>query len=204
MGRGLQTFRRYFEHSVMSRKKGKKDLKMVGQIENEEIVALQKKTSLTAAEIKEQHQVFKKMCPKGLMTKKQFLDNSSELLGEEGSFMAERLFNVFDDDKNGTMDFGEFILATNCTSLSDPQAKVSWIFDVFDEDGGGTIEIDEVINLVIGLFTMGGQEVEQEVVLACVKDIIDTLDEDGDGNITKDEFVRNATKSDFISSLVTD
>ena len=25
---------------------------------------------------------------------------------------------------------------------------------------------------VIGLFTMGGQEVEQEVVLACVKDII--------------------------------
>ena len=52
----------------MSRKKGKKDLKkVVGQIENEEIVALQKKTSLTAAEIKEQHQVFKKMCPKGLV-----------------------------------------------------------------------------------------------------------------------------------------
>ena len=34
------------------------------------------------------------------------------------------LCSVFDDDKNGTMDFGEFILATNCTSLSDPQAKV--------------------------------------------------------------------------------
>ena len=107
---------------------------------------------------------------------------------------------------------------------------------------------------------MGGQEVEQEVVLACVKDIIgqilcginlfntikskasvicerfcesisfsahsvifllrcqilfgqitwiiqffsDTIDEDGDGNITKDEFVKNATKSDFIKSLVTD
>ena len=31
---------------------------------------------------------------------------------------------VFDDDKSGTMDFGEFVLATNCTSLSDPQAKV--------------------------------------------------------------------------------
>ena len=34
------------------------------------------------------------------------------------------VISVFDDDKNGTMDFGEFILATNCTSLSDPQAKV--------------------------------------------------------------------------------
>ena len=61
-------FDRYFERTAMSRKKGKKDLKkVVGQIENEEIAALQKKTSLTAAEIKEQHQVFKKMCPKGLV-----------------------------------------------------------------------------------------------------------------------------------------
>ena len=92
------------------------------------------------------------------MTKKQFLDNSPELLGDEGSFMAERLFKlsstsliinnqhqhvamtiitnivivlcpcpmsrVFDDDKSGTMDFGEFVLATNCTSLTDPLAKV--------------------------------------------------------------------------------
>ena len=32
----------------------------------------------------------------------------------------------------------------------------------------------------------------------------DTIDEDGDGNITKDEFVKNATKSDFIKSLVAD
>ena len=32
----------------------------------------------------------------------------------------------------------------------------------------------------------------------------DTIDEDGDGNITKDEFVKNATKSDFIKSLVGD
>ena len=29
------------------------------------------------------------------MTKKQFLDNSTELLGEEGSFMAERLFKYY-------------------------------------------------------------------------------------------------------------
>ena len=32
---------------------------------------------------------------------------------------------------------------------------------VFDEDGGGSIDIDEVINLVIGLFTMGGIEVRR-------------------------------------------
>ena len=91
----------------MSGKKSRKEPRKEGKEEGAMMAALQKKTSLTASEIKEQHQVFKKICPQGLvisncvsftkacvfqMTKKQFLDNSTELLGEEGSFMAERLF----------------------------------------------------------------------------------------------------------------
>ena len=74
------------------------------------------------------------------------------------------------------MDFGEYIMAMNCTNFTDPEAKLTWIFNVFDEvniqvrtgatkttvkDGGGSIDIDEVINLVIGLFTMGGIEVRR-------------------------------------------
>ena len=90
----------------MSGKKSRKDPRKVGKEEEAMMAALQKKTSLSATEIKEQHQLFKKICPQGLvsncvsfgkasifqMTKKQFLDNSTELLGAEGSFMAERLF----------------------------------------------------------------------------------------------------------------
>ena len=94
----------------MSGKKSRKEPRKEGKEEGVMMAALQKKTSLTASQIKEQHHVFKKICPQGLvillkqlcliqqslcflqMTKKQFLDNSVELLGEEGSFMAERLF----------------------------------------------------------------------------------------------------------------
>ena len=67
-------------------------------------------------------------------------------------------------------------MAVNCTNFTEPEAKLTWIFNVFDQvrfkfqklknpfnnnpkDGGGSIDIDEVINLVIGLFTMGGIEV---------------------------------------------
>ena len=39
-----------------------------GKEEGAMIAALQKKTSLTEAEIKEQHQMFKKMCPQGLVS----------------------------------------------------------------------------------------------------------------------------------------
>ena len=44
---------------------GKKSRKVGGKEEEEIIAALQKKTSLSATEIKEQYQEFKKMCPQG-------------------------------------------------------------------------------------------------------------------------------------------
>ena len=31
------------------------------------------------------------------------------------------------------MDFGEYIMAMNCTNFTDPEAKLTWIFNVFDE-----------------------------------------------------------------------
>ena len=77
------------------------------------------------------------------MTEAQFLEASAELFGEEDTFMAGRLFKsapsqshksineyigplfrVFDNDGSGTMDFEEFMLASNCTSLTDPGAKL--------------------------------------------------------------------------------
>ena len=157
--------------------------------------ALEAKLSLEEMEILNSYDYFIKICPNGEMTKAQFLEN------QEGS-MAESLFRVFDDDGSGSMDFTEYMLASNCTSLTEPEAKLTWIFNVFDEDGGGSIDIDEVIKLVIGLTTMNGVEVEKQVLLTCVQDILEAIDVDGDGDITKEEFVNNAMKSDFIRNLL--
>ena len=157
--------------------------------------ALESKLSLKEMEILNGYDLFMKTCPNGEMTKAQFLEN------HEGS-MAESLFRVFDEDGSGSMDFTEYMLASNCTSLNETEAKLTWIFNVFDEDGGGSIDIDEVIKLVIGLTTMNGVEVEKQVLLTCVQDILEAIDGDGDGDITKEEFVNNAMKSDFIRNLL--
>ena len=116
--------------------------------------------------------------------------------------MAESLFRVFDEDGSGSMDFTEYMMASNCTNLTEPKEKLTWIFNVFDEDGGGSIDIDEVIKLVIGLFNMGGIETEKEVLLACVQDILEAIDVDNDGDITREEFVKNAMKSEFIKNML--
>ena len=110
-------------------------------------------------------------------------------------------FRVFDDDNSGTMDFTEYMMAINATSLNPPEDKLNWMFDVFDKDGGGTISSDEIKDLIMsenvncsncnnstffsGLFEMAGQEVEEEDLDAVSKDIMSTIDEDGDGDVTK-------------------
>ena len=73
---------------------------------------------------------------------------------------------------------------------------------MFDADGGGSIDIDEVINIVIGLFNMNGEIKDKEEILAAVIEIVDIIDEDGNGEITRDEFVNNAMKSGFIRNLM--
>jgi Ca2+-binding EF-hand superfamily protein len=55
---------------------------------------------------------------------------------------------------------------------------------------------------VIGLFNLGGENADKEVLLACVLEILEVLDVNKDGEITRDEFVNNATKSGFINNLL--
>ena len=104
------------------------------------------------------------------------------------------------------MDFTEYMLAINATSLNSPEDKLNWMFDVFDKDGGGTISSDEIKDLIMsdnfncstgitidfcsGLFEMAGQEVEEEDLDAVSKDIMSTIDEDGDGDVTKVNYLR--------------
>jgi len=183
------------------KKKGKRTRKSKTD-KNDLFKSLEFKIGIEKEEFDASYDDFMKTCPKGKMTKEQFLEKSKEILGEQAGMMGEALFRVFDEDESGTMDFEEYIMAINCTNFTEPKDKLTWMFNCFDEDGGGSIDIDEVIKLVIGLFAMGGIEPDKEVLLSCVQEILEAIDEDNDGEITKDEFVNNAMKSQFIKDLM--
>ena len=181
------------------KKKGKKK-KTIKKVPKEEIFKLlETKLGLSNKEILENYEDFMRTCPNGEMTKDIFV-NSYKSDGE--GLLADSLFRVFDEDGSGTMDFPEYMMASNCTNLTQPEEKLAWIFNVFDEDCGGSIDIDEVIKLVIGLFNMTGIEAEKEVLLACVQDILEAVDANQDGVITREEFVENAIKSNFIRNML--
>ena len=66
--------------------------------------------------------------PSGEISLKEFVATCDR----ETQNIAERLFTVFDNNNSNSMDFYEYMLASNATSLRKPAEKLSWIFDVFD------------------------------------------------------------------------
>ena len=119
-------------------KKGKSN--KTGKIRKEAMFkALEVKIGIPQKVIVEKHNTFMQQNPTGEMTKEDFI-KSSKLSSDEKGFMAESLFRVFDEDNSGTMDFCEFMLASNCTNLSSAKDKLEWIFKVFDQDVNGLLD----------------------------------------------------------------
>ena len=109
---------------------------------------------------------------------------------------------MFDEDKSGNLSFEEFFQADNVTNLNTPEDKLNWMFTAFDADGGGSIDVDEIKDIVIGLFRLAGIEEDDDLLITCVNDVRDAVDKDGDGDISKEEFVKNAMQSNFISNML--
>merc|ERR1719376_2024509 len=51
---------------------------------------------------------------------------------------------TFDIDRNGVIDFKEFLLSIDVNSSGSPEEKLNWAFSMYDVDGNGYIDINEM------------------------------------------------------------
>ena len=49
---------------------------------------------------------------------------------EDPTVIIEHLFRIFDRDNSGSIDFKEFVLATEITASGEPEEKLKWTFKV--------------------------------------------------------------------------
>lgn len=155
---------------------------------------LLEQTKFTEQELKQWHKGFMKDCPSGKLTKEEFGSIYRQFFPQgDPSEFAKYVFDVFDENRDGTIEFDEFIMALSVTSRGNLEEKLKWAFHLYDLDRDGYIERDEMLKIVKAIYSMVGNAVqlpdEENTPEKRVARIFDKMDANNDGRLTMEEFM---------------
>jgi len=187
------------------RRKGK-NLKLP----KEDIQWLSKNTKFAPDAIADWHKGFMVDCPDGRMDRVKMKEMFNAILpkedqdaaepGSAGEQFLDQLFRIFDRDGDGTIDFKEFMIATDMSSSGDPEEKLRWAFRMYDKDGSGEIDLDEMVEIFCLMYAIQGHS-EDEATQRAIK-IFETLDRNNDGSLAEDEFVKGCLGDEAMMELL--
>ncbi|XP_013775266.1 frequenin-1-like isoform X2 [Limulus polyphemus] len=177
---------------------GKKNSKL----KNEAISKLVEETYFTEKEIRQWYKGFVKDCPNGHLTEEGFL-RIYKLFFPQGdpSKFTSLVFRVFDENKDGAIEFEEFIRALSVTSRGNVEEKLDWAFKLYDVDDDGYITREEMYSIVDAIYQMLGNQSgenkneEEDTPQERVDKIFQHLDKNHDDKLTLEEF-REGSKGD--------
>eukprot|EP01118_Nematostelium_gracile_P017877 TRINITY_DN777_c0_g2_i2.p1 TRINITY_DN777_c0_g2~~TRINITY_DN777_c0_g2_i2.p1 ORF type:complete len:189 (-),score=47.33 TRINITY_DN777_c0_g2_i2:180-677(-) len=69
-------------------------------------------------------------------------------VGITDRFLKELLFGSFDTNKDGSIDFKEFVIAISIMTKGTVDERLEFAFHMYDLDGNGFLEKDEVIKIM--------------------------------------------------------
>ncbi|XP_012883961.1 PREDICTED: guanylyl cyclase-activating protein 3 [Dipodomys ordii] len=139
--------------------------------------------------------------PSGLQTLHEF----KTLLGLQGlnqkaNQHVDQVFNTFDTNKDGFIDFTEFIAAINLVVQGKMEQKLKWYFKLCDTDGNGSIDKKELLNIFTAVQALNGQQTlspEEFIHL-----VLHKIDVNNDGELTLEEFINGMEKDQDILEIV--
>ncbi|KAH8753936.1 hypothetical protein BGZ57DRAFT_942623 [Hyaloscypha finlandica] len=181
--------------------------KSQSKLSQEQLNELQRSTHFDKKELQQWYKGFLKDCPSGMLTKEEFQKIYRQFFpfGDPSSF-ADYVFNVFDSDKSGSIDFKEFIVALSVTSRGKMEDKLDWAFQLYDIDGDGKISYDEMLAIVEAIYKMVGSMVklpaDEDTPEKRVKKIFRMMDKDENGSLDMEEFKEGSKRDETIVSAL--
>jgi len=181
--------------------------KSQSKLSQQELGELQKATYFDKKELQQWYKGFLKDCPSGSLTKPEFQRIYKQFFpfGDPTTF-SSYVFNVFDSDKSGSIDFKEFICALSVTSRGKMEDKLEWAFQLYDIDGDGKIDFNEMLAIVEAIYKMVGSMVklpeDEDTPEKRVRKIFKMMDKDEDGSLDLVEFREGSKRDETIVSAL--
>lgn len=145
---------------------------------------------------------FKNQCPDCLLDKQSFITFYKNLIPgncEVKEEFAEAVFQAFDSDNNGFVDFGEFLIAFWMKAKGSVRNKLLWLFQVYDNDKSGYIsmtELTHMLRLVFCLKSMSDDPVER------AQYVMKLVDKNSDGQLSMSEFIDGCMLDEELRNLL--
>ena len=115
----------------------------------EEMKDLKNNTAFSQQEIQDWFRKFHKDCPSGNMNLQEFKQLYAKLFPKgDASKFAEHVFQAYDEDNNGFIDFREFLCTVSVTSRGTVDQRLQWAFDMYDLDNSGYISDKEARDII--------------------------------------------------------
>ncbi|XP_030072463.1 guanylyl cyclase-activating protein 1 [Microcaecilia unicolor] len=151
---------------------------------------------LQAVEIHHWYKKFMIECPSGQLTLhefKQFFGLRG--LSEQANSYVEQMFRTFDMNKDGSIDFMEYVAALSLVLRGKIEQKLRWYFKLYDVDGNGCIERHELLNILKAIRAINGcdRDISAEDF---TNRVFEKIDANGDGELSLEEFVEGARKDE--------
>ncbi|KAK3096173.1 hypothetical protein FSP39_024015 [Pinctada imbricata] len=178
------------------------DVQMV-RYKPEGLDTLCRTTKFTRKELQIMYRGFKQECPMGVVDEDTFKDIYSQFfpLGDSGSY-AHYVFNTFDQDKNGSLSFEEFVNGLSVLIRGSLHERLKWTFNLYDINGDGVITKDEMQDVVQAIYDMIGRfsepQVDSNTAREHVNKVFHKMDSNRDGFITLDEFMESCKRDENI------